>query len=118
MDLREALLQARNQIEKILKGQIGMKPADDVKLRDGLAISRSRGFERLFQGHGVSARSVFLFPEGAKPASRHANIGGIEMTVDVEVSPVTVHALTDGIRHPADGENVAGAIESEGIVVA
>src|SRR5271169_5952052 len=118
MYLRKALLQAGDQVEKILKRKIGVQPADNVKLRDRLAISRSRGFERFFERHGVCPRSVLLFAEGTEPAGSYTDVGWIQMAVDVEVSPVPVHALTHGIRHPADSENVSCAVKREGIAVA
>ena len=115
MHLRKALLQAGAEIEKILKRQVGMQSADDVKLGDGLAVSGSRGFEGLFERHGVGAGRIFLAAKGAQAASGDANIGGIDMAIDVEISLVAMHALADVVRHPADGKNVAGAVESEGV---
>ena len=75
MDLRKALLEAGNQVEKILERQIGMQSADDVKLRDCLGVAGSGGLKSLFQRHGVGARGVLLAPESAQPAGGHANIG-------------------------------------------
>ena len=116
MHLRKALLQAGAQIEEILKRQIGMQSADDVKFGDRLGVSGSRGFESLFERHGVGAGRVLLASEGAQAAGRHANIRRIDVPVDVEVRLVAVHALAHVVGHPADGENVAGAVEREGIV--
>src|SRR3984957_9143784 len=118
MDLRKTPLQAGNQIEKILKRKIGMQAAHNVKLCDRFAVTRCRGFERFIKRHGVCARRVFLFPEGTEPAGSYADIGGIQMAIDVEVGLVTVQALTHGVCHPADSENITGAVEGEGIVVA
>ena len=113
--LRKALLQPGNQIEKILERQIRMQSADDVKLRDRLGVAGSGGLECLFQRHGVGAGSVLLAPESAQPAGGHANVRGIDVAVDVEVSLVAVHAFAHVIGQPADGENVAGAVEREGV---
>ena len=38
------------------------------------------------------------------------------MTIDVEIRFVAVHALADVVGHPAYGENICGAVESEGVV--
>ena len=38
------------------------------------------------------------------------------MAIDVEVGDVAVHALADVVGQPADGENVAGAVERERVV--
>ncbi len=45
MHLRKALLQAGAKIEEILKRQVGMQSADDVKFGDRLTVSGSRGFK-------------------------------------------------------------------------
>ena len=115
MHLRKALLQAGAEIEEILKRQVGMQSADDVKFGDGLAVSGSGGFESFIERHGVGAGSVLLAAEGAQAAGRDANVGGIDVSVDVEIRLVAVHALANVIGHPAHGENIAGAVESEGI---
>ena len=94
-----------------------MQPADDVKLGHRFGVAGSRGLEGLFERHRVGAGSVFLAAEGAQAAGRHANVGRIDMAIDVEVRLVAVHALADLIRQPADGEDVAGAVERESVVV-
>ena len=116
MHLRKALLQTRTQLQKILKWQIGMQSANDVELRDRLRVSRGRSLESLFEGHGVGTGRILLSSKSAQPARRHAHIRRIDVPVDIEISPVAVHALAHRVRHPAHGENVARAVESKGIV--
>src|SRR5580698_2692814 len=116
MHLREALLQAGNQIEEILKWQIGMQAANDVELRNRFAVAGGGRLEGFLEGHGVSARRVFLASKGTEAAGGHANIRGIDVAIDVEVRLVAMHALTHGIRQPADGEDVSGAEERERVV--
>ena len=106
MHLRKALLKPGDQIEKILERQIGMQSANDVEFRNRFAVTGSRRLESFFQGHGVGAGRIFLPAEGAQPASRHAHIRGIQMTVDVEVSRVAVHSLAHMIGQPSDRQNV------------
>ena len=114
--LRKALLQAGAQIEEILKWQIGMQAADDVELGDRLGVSGGRGLEGFFERHGVGAGRVLLAAEGAQAAGGHADVGRIDVAVDVEVRLVAVHALAHVVGQPAHGEDVAGAIEGEGVV--
>jgi hypothetical protein len=38
------------------------------------------------------------------------------MAIYVEVGSVSVHTLTHGICHPADGENVTGTVKRQSIV--
>ena len=116
MDLRKALLESGDQIEKILKGQIGMQPTDDVELGDGLGITGGGRLKRFFQRHGVSARRVLLTPERAQAARSHANIRRVQMAVNVEICLVAMHAFADVVGHPAHSQNVAGPIESQGVI--
>ena len=116
--LREALLQARAQIQEILKWKIGMQSADDVEFGDGLGVSGGCGLESFFQRHGVGAGRVFLAAEGAQTAGGHADVGRIDVAVDVEVGLVAVHAFAHVVGQPADGEDVAGAVEREGVLLA
>src|SRR5207302_6490120 len=101
MYLRKTLFQARAEVQEILKWQVGMQPADNVKLRNRLRVPRGRGFKRFFQRHGVSARRIFLPPKSAEPASGHANIRWVDMAVDVKVCLVPVHPLARGGGHSA-----------------
>src|ERR1700674_1834495 len=101
MDLREALLEAGNQVEKVLKRQIGMQTADDVELRNRFAVARGSRLKRFLEGHGVGAGRVLLPAEGAEAAGGHANIRRIDVAIDVEVRLVAVHALTHAIAPPA-----------------
>jgi hypothetical protein len=38
------------------------------------------------------------------------------VAVDVEVGDIAVEALADEVSHPADGEDVAGAVEGDAVV--
>src|SRR5882762_884258 len=51
--LRKALLQSGNKIEKILKWKVGMKSADNMKLRYRLAVSGSSRLVGFLKSHGV-----------------------------------------------------------------
>src|SRR5271168_1657928 len=86
-----------------------------MEFGDRLGISGRGGFEGFLERHGVSARSVLLAAKGAQTASRDADIGRINMPVDVEIRFVAVHALAHMVGHPAHGENIAGAVECKGI---
>src|SRR5258708_14874822 len=110
MHLRKALLQTGDEVQKILKRQIRVQPADNVELRNRFTVTGSRGLERLFEGHGVSAGRIFLAAESAQPASGNADVGRINVAVYVEVRLVAVHALANLVGKPADGQNVASAI--------
>src|SRR5579863_10020806 len=105
MNLRKTLLKAGNKIEEILERQIGMQHSDDMKLGYRFTVAGGRRLKSFFERHSIGARSVFLPSKRAQATSCYANIGGIQMAVDVEVRPVAVHPLTDGIRHPSDSQD-------------
>ena len=116
MNLRKALLQARTQIEKILKRQIRMQSANNVKLGNRLAISRGCSFESLLQRHRVGSGRIFLAAESAQPASGDANIRRIDMAIHVEICLIAMHALANRVGHPAYSKNVASPVEREGVL--
>lgn len=93
-----------------------MQSPDDVELRDGFAVTGSRGLECLFKRHRVSAGGIFLATKCTKPASRNADVGRVQMAIDVEIGLVSMHGLANVIGQPADGEEVGTAIERKGIV--
>src|SRR5580693_6254052 len=115
MHLRKALLQPGAEVEEILKRQVGMQTTDDVELGDGFAVSGSSGFKSFVERHGVGAGRILLAAESAEAASRDADVRGIYMAIDVEISFVAMHALANVVGHPTHGENVAGAVEGEGV---
>ena len=113
MHLRKSLFQAGDQIKKILKRQIGMQPADDVKLGDRFAVARCGGFEYFFECHGVGTRSIRFSTESAEAAGGHAHVRGIDVSVDVEVGLIAMHAFAHVIGKPTHGKNVAALIKRE-----
>ena len=92
-----------------------MQASDDVKFSDSLTVSRGRSFESLIKRHGVGAGSIFLAAKRTEAAGRDADIRRIDVTINVEVRLVAMHAFADLVGHPAHGEDVAGAIEREGV---
>ena len=118
MHLREALLQARAQIQEILKWKIRVQSADDVEFGDRLSVSGGCGLESFFQRHGVSPGRIFLASEGTETARGHADVGRIDVAVDIEVGLIPVHAFANVVGKPADGEDVAGAVEREAVLLA
>ncbi len=118
MNLGKALLQAAHQVEKVLQRQIGMESANNVELRHRLGVARGRRLPRLFQSHRVARRVALLASEGAQPAIRHADVGGVDVAIDVEVGHIAVHPLAHTVGQPAHGQHVRGAVEYESVVEA
>src|SRR5437879_5369366 len=93
-----------------------MQSADDVELGDRLAVARTCSLESFVESHGIGSGRVFLASERAQAARGDANIGGIDVAVDVEIGFIAVPTLTHMVRHPARGEDVAGAVQGECVV--
>ena len=110
MHLRKALLQAGDEIQKIFKRQVGMQAPDNVKFRDRFHVTGSSRLKCFFERHRIGTRCVFFSAERAQAARRDADVSGINVAIDVEVSLIVVHALANVIGQPADRQNVPGAI--------
>jgi len=92
-----------------------VQATDDVKFSYSLTVSRGSSLESFIERHGIGAGSVFLATKRTETAGRDADVRRIDVTIDVEVRLVAVHAFADLVGHPAHGEDVAGAIEREGV---
>ena len=93
-----------------------MQASNDVKLRYGFAVPGGSCFVGLLQRHRVSAGSVFLTTERAKAAGCDADVGRINMPIDVEVRSIAVQPFTNVVRQPSDSQNVTSAVEQKGVV--
>jgi hypothetical protein len=93
-----------------------MQTADDVEFGHSLAVTGGSSLPRFFQGHGVSAGAIFSAAEGAQPAGSHANVGWVDVAVDVEIGNVAVQAFADKVCQPSYGQDIAGSVESDAIV--
>src|SRR5215475_9719608 len=115
MNLRKALFQAGNQIQKILKRQVRMKTADDVKLCDSFRISRSCRLPRLFESHRVGSRRVLFSAKCTETTRSDTYVSGIDMAVDIEKRRISPQFFAYVIGEPADGKNIARPIQSNAI---
>jgi len=92
-----------------------MQSADDVKLGHSLGVSGGGRLKCFLERHGVGAGRVLLAAEGAETAGGYTNICWIDVPVDIEIRAVAVHPFPDVIREPADGKNIAGAVEIDSV---
>ena len=93
-----------------------MQAADDVKLGDRLAVAGGRRLPRLFERHGVAGRVALLAAEGAELAGCDADVGRVDVAIDVEVGDVAMHPLAHVVGQPAHREHVLRSIESQAIL--
>src|SRR5437867_7897392 len=85
-----------------------MQPVDDVELCQGLVRALAQLVPRLFERHRV--RAGIPRPQsrkGTEQATRHADVGGLEPQVVIEVGARTVPRLAFAVRQPADGQQIA-----------
>src|ERR1700733_2243685 len=92
-----------------------MQPSYDMKLRDRLTVSRACRFKRLLERHRVGPGRDFLAAEGTEATGGDAYVRGIDVSIDIEVGLVAMHALADMVGHPSHGQHIAGAIERQPI---
>ena len=116
MDLGEALFQTANQLQIIFEGQIGMQAADDVEFRGAFGNSLGGALPNFVERKSVSAGGVGLPSKGAQFAMCHADIGGIDVAIDIEIGDVSVALFADIICEPANAEQVVRLIEGETVV--
>src|SRR5580698_11283357 len=116
MNLGEALLQASKHVAVPIERQFGVQTADNVELSDRFAPAFSRAVPHFVERPGISLGILGAFPEGAKLAARHADVGGIDVAVYVKPCDIAVLALSNQVGHIADGENI-GAFEKGNAVV-
>ncbi len=111
LDRREALelhfgpdcLQAAQQVDVVVEGQIGVQAVDDVDFGEGLIGARAQLVEHLFERQRVGARVAG--PEArerTEQAARHADVGGFEPEVEIVVGVIAVPLLALAIRQPPD----------------
>src|ERR1041384_1852243 len=98
---RKPLLQSVEHFAVPVEGQLGVQPAHDMELGHRFAPAFSRAMPHLFERHGVRLGIAHALAEGAQAATGYAHIGGIDMTVDVEVSGGAVQPRADQGTPPA-----------------
>src|SRR3954452_17364518 len=93
-----------------------MQAADDVELGDRFAPALAGAMPDLLERHRVRLGIAHPLAESAQPATRDANVGGVDVAVDVEVGGIAVQALPDDVGEIAERKNVAGAVEGHAVL--
>src|SRR5438270_4059691 len=89
-----------------------MKPANDMELGNRFGVSLSGDLPNLIHRHRVCLRIFCPFAERTQSATGHADVGRVDMAVDVEVGDVSVPAFPLQIRHMPQSQNVVAPIHS------
>ena len=95
-----------NDVEIPFIGQLMMQPADDVQLGGAARLSFLGPMQNLLVRHDVALLALQVGPEGAEDAAIDADVGRVEMRVDVVVGGVAVLALADGVGEFAEREEI------------
>src|SRR6266403_1311176 len=101
-----ALLQPANHFQEVPERQIGMQTANDVELRRAFANALFGALIDFFESEGISAGRIRIAAKRTKFAVRYADVGRIDVTIDVEVGDVAVFFLANVIGEPSDGEKI------------
>ena len=83
-----------------------MQAADDMKLGDRFAVAGRGRLPCFFESHGVTGGVALFASKGAELAGRDANVGRIDVAIDIEVGHVAMHPLTHIIGQPANRQHV------------
>jgi hypothetical protein len=119
VDPRESLLEGSEEILVVFNQELGVEPAHDVELGDRLVDVSGSDLHRLV--NGVGPTFVPLAPgnvEGAEITRGDADVGGVEVAIDVVVGRVTVQPFTHQIGETPDpNEIVCGGREQTVVAV-
>src|ERR1700758_352789 len=86
-----------------------------MKFRGAFTPTLFGALPDLFEGKCVSAGRVRAAAEGTEFAMRHANVGRIDVPVDVEVADVAVALFADVVRQPAKGQQIGRAVKRDAV---
>ncbi len=92
-----------------------MQSANNVEFRRAFANSLFGALINFFEGVSVGARRIRVAAKRAQLAMRHADVGRIDMAIDVEISNVAVFFFAYVVGQPADGEQIRRTVKLDAI---
>src|SRR5690348_16634531 len=93
-----------------------MEAADNVEFGDGFAPAFAGPVPYLVERHGVGLRIAGVLSKGAETAASHADVGRIDVAVDVEISSVAVKPFPHNIREIPESQNVGSAVKGHAVI--
>jgi hypothetical protein len=96
--------------------QLVVQPADDVQFRRSLGSALRGPLQNLLVGHDVALGAFQVGAEGAERAAVDANVGRIEVLVDVVVRAVAVLPLADDVRQFAEREQISAVVKEDAVI--
>src|ERR1700680_5143934 len=93
-----------------------MQSADDVKFRGAFADAFLRALIDFLKSKIVCAGGVGIAAESAEFAMCDADVGGIDVAIDVVIGEVAVALLANVVGEPAYGEKIGRAVEGDAVI--
>ena len=118
VDLGILVLDPADEVDVIVERQLVVQAADDVQLGRPPVVGRLGPLEDLGAVHDVGALVVEVGPEGAEVALVDADVGRVDVRVDVVVAEVAVVPLADQVGHRADREQVVRRLQRQAVLEA
>lgn len=87
----ETLAALADNVLIVFEGLTGVKAADDVQLGNAQGEGFFGGTEGILDAHEIGFRVVLLTTESAEAAAGDADVGQVDMAVDVEVGEGAAH---------------------------
>ena len=113
----EPFAKAPEHVEVILVGKIGVESADDVELRPTGREVANRLFENLLERIGPCAGLAHVAAvKRAELAGVDADVGVIDVAVDVVIRVAPVQPLAHRVSHLPQRENVRRSIQFQCVI--
>ena len=116
MQARLGLVNDADDVQIPFVRQLVVQSADDVHLRSAAPLGLRGPFQDLLVGHHVTLLALQVGPEGAEGAAIDADVGRVQVRVDVVVGEVAVLALAHAVRQLAEREQVGVIVEEDAVV--
>ena len=110
------LVDDADDVQIPLVGQLMVQAADDVQLGGAAALGLGGAVQDLLVGHHVALGALQVGPESAEGAAIDADVGRVEVRVDVVIGEVAVLALADEVGQLAEREQVGLLVEKDAVV--
>ena len=104
----------RQHFQIKVEGELGVQSADHVDFGGSGRARLGRLGQDLVEGQGVAPFFPAVFGKSAKGAAVDADIGVVDVAIDVEIDPVAVFAPVGRSRQLADGQQVVAAEQLKG----
>jgi len=103
-------------VDVAIEWKIRVQTVDDVEFGDGQGgDGRACGRDRLGDGHGVGTGLAIVTPEGAEGALGLADVGQVQVAIDIEKDGVAGNATLRVAGQPAKPEEIGGGEEGHAI---